>query len=55
MDGSVDFYRKWNDYATGFGSLIGEFWLGEITFVKYEVQVIMIELQRPLLATMIMI
>jgi hypothetical protein len=27
-DGSVDFDRSWNDYATGFGSPINEFWAG---------------------------
>jgi hypothetical protein len=27
-DGFLDFYRKWKDYKKGFGSLLGEFWLG---------------------------
>ncbi|XP_077976336.1 microfibril-associated glycoprotein 4-like [Styela clava] len=28
QDGSENFYRKWNDYAKGFGNKTGEFWLG---------------------------
>ncbi|XP_068128508.1 ficolin-1-like [Hyperolius riggenbachi] len=27
-DGSVDFYRGWEDYKRGFGSQMSEFWLG---------------------------
>ena len=27
-DGTVDFYRGWNDYKSGFGQLTAEFWLG---------------------------
>ena len=28
QDGSVDFYRGWNDYKAGFGQLTAELWLG---------------------------
>ena len=28
LDGSVDFYRYWNDYKSGFGDLTSEFWMG---------------------------
>ena len=28
QDGSVDFYRGWNDYKAGFRQLTAEFWLG---------------------------
>ncbi|KAM4525609.1 microfibril-associated glycoprotein 4-like [Odontesthes bonariensis] len=28
MDGSVNFYRPWDQYKTGFGNAVGEYWLG---------------------------
>ncbi|WP_165734439.1 fibrinogen-related domain-containing protein, partial [Polaribacter sp. 20A6] len=28
MDGTVNFYRPWNQYKRGFGNVEGEYWLG---------------------------
>ncbi|XP_033934005.1 microfibril-associated glycoprotein 4-like [Pseudochaenichthys georgianus] len=28
LDGSVNFYRPWDQYKTGFGNAFGEYWLG---------------------------
>ena len=28
FNGSVNFYRNWNDYKKGFGNKLGEYWLG---------------------------
>ena len=30
LDGSVDFYRGWEDYVEGFGTPSGEYWIGRL-------------------------
>lgn len=42
MNGSVNFYRGWNDYKNGFGDVDSEFWIGRwwvfflsLAFYKY--------------------
>ncbi|XP_061086528.1 microfibril-associated glycoprotein 4-like [Conger conger] len=52
MDGTVNFYRPWNQYKTGFGDPAGEYWLGlENIFLltwtkKYELRVDMEDFER---------
>ena len=29
MDGTVNFYRGWDQYKNGFGHAAGEYWLGK--------------------------
>ncbi len=31
MDGSVNFYRPWNQYKKGFGNVESEYWMGKIS------------------------
>ena len=35
IDGSVDFYRTWDEYKNGFGDVNGEYWLGNENIYQY--------------------
>nr|CAD7203950.1 unnamed protein product [Timema douglasi] len=48
FEGTVDFYRGWQDYKHGFGNIGGEFWLGLEKLhllTNYKVNELFIELQ----------
>eukprot|EP00761_Pharyngomonas_kirbyi_P012397 gb/GECH01012424.1/.p1 GENE.gb/GECH01012424.1/~~gb/GECH01012424.1/.p1 ORF type:complete len:475 (+),score=85.35 gb/GECH01012424.1/:1-1425(+) len=47
MDGSVDFYRGWNEYVDGFGDVSGEYWLGleNIYFLTSNEKTLLVELE----------
>lgn len=49
FDGSINFFRNWNEYKDGFGNLAGEFWMGlekiyELTSTKLHELLIVMEL-----------
>lgn len=31
INGSVDFFRGWDDYKIGFGDVSGEYWIGDVS------------------------
>ena len=35
LDGSVDFFRYWDDYVSGFGFVSGEYWIGECIYFLF--------------------
>lgn len=47
INGTVDFYKTWNEYKLGFGSLEGEFWLGNdnIHFLTSQSVELLIEME----------